>query len=85
MAKSKSGRRGFLKGAVAGAAAFAAQSASGQQQVAQNTQGAAAAPERAPAAVNEARTVDRPGSDFMVDVTKALGGLAALIESATSR
>lgn len=73
MAKSKSGRRGFLKGAVAGAAAFAAQSASGQQQVAQNTQGAAAAPERAPAAVNEARTVDRPGSDFMVDVTKALG------------
>jgi acetolactate synthase-1/2/3 large subunit len=71
MAKSKSGRRGFLKGAVAGAAAFAAQSTSGQTQVAQNTQGAAA--ERPAAAIRAARTVDRPGSDFMVDVTKSLG------------
>jgi len=71
MAKSKKAdRRGFLKGAVAGAAAFAAQGtvASGQ-----STQGVAAAPERTAAVVSEARVIERAGSDFMVDVTKALG------------
>jgi len=71
MAKSKKAdRRGFLKGAVAGAAAFAAQ---GTVASAQSTQGVAAAPERTAAVVSEARVIERAGSDFMVDVTKALG------------
>src|SRR5438552_4254717 len=69
----KSGRRGFLKGAAAGAAAMVAKPAiSAAQQVR-----AAAAPANAAEAVAapaaEARTVDRPGSDFMLDVVKSLG------------
>ncbi len=68
----KSGRRGFLRGAAAGAAAMVAKPAiSAAQQV------RAAAPANAAEAVaapaTEARTIDRPGSDFMVDVVKSLG------------
>ncbi|HEV2198559.1 MAG TPA: thiamine pyrophosphate-binding protein [Bryobacteraceae bacterium] len=67
MSKSKRpDRRGFLKGAVAGAAALAAQApnVTGQQVRAEAT----AAP-----AAGEVRVVDKPGSDFMVDVIKSLG------------
>lgn len=71
MAKSKkSDRRRFLKGAAAGAAGMLAVKppvALAQQatsQVAANT---------TPATVVEARTIDRPGSDFMMDVFKQIG------------
>ena len=62
MAKSKKpsvGRRGFLKSAAAGAAALVTQP---QIQAAQQT-----------ATVAEAQTIDRPGSDFMLDVFKSIG------------
>jgi acetolactate synthase I/II/III large subunit len=63
--KGPVGRRGFLKGAAAGAAGFAAAPAGVAQQ-----------PE--PRATDEARVVEvtgneKPGSDFMVDVLKTLG------------
>ncbi|MEQ1947800.1 MAG: thiamine pyrophosphate-dependent enzyme [Bryobacteraceae bacterium] len=76
--KSSVGRRGFLKGAAGGAAALAV--AGSQPAVAQEPAAAArsasapvAAPERDPAPSAELLTADRPGSDFMVDVIKALG------------
>ncbi len=65
----KSGRRGFIQGAVAGAAAFAAQS----QVAAAKPQESASAPATGAGAVVEARTIDRPGSDFMMDVFKQIG------------
>ena len=74
MSKSKRnpvGRREFLRGAVAGAAAFAAQApnATPQQQNA-NPQ---ARTEAAVAAESGVRLVERAGSDFMVDVMQSLG------------
>ena len=62
MPKSKKpsvGRRGFLKTAAAGAAAFVARP---EIQTAQQT-----------ANVVEAQIIDRPGSDFMLDVFKSMG------------
>ena len=56
------GRRGFLKGAAAGAAGFVAPQGAPSQPAAQ-------AP---PAPAAENYHVDRPGADFMVDVLKSL-------------
>ncbi|PYS29153.1 MAG: hypothetical protein DMG11_10055 [Acidobacteria bacterium] len=86
MRKSKKGsfgRRGFLKGAAAGAAAFVAGPVAGAQQAppAQSARavgivppaGAVAAEtEVAPPSV-DVLTQGRPGADFMVDVIKSLG------------
>jgi acetolactate synthase-1/2/3 large subunit len=80
--KAKSvGRRNFLKGAAAGAAlAVTTPGAAAAQQTVPTPRNASAPilarPAAAPAAfpaVDEAKTVDRPGSDFMVDVIKSLG------------
>ena len=57
MAKS---RRNFLKTAAAGAAAFVAKPGIEEAQ-------------QAEAPVAEARVIDRPGSDFMLDVFKSIG------------
>ncbi len=68
MAKSRKaplGRRGFLRGAAAGAAVFVS-----KPPIAMAQQVAASA---GTAGAIEVRTVDRPGSDFMVDVIKSLG------------
>ena len=82
MAKSKIdsvGRRGFLKGAAAGAAALAANppAAIAQQADARRAvtapSDAALAAETAPPAPVEVLTNERPGSDFMVEVIKSLG------------
>src|SRR5580692_6572149 len=76
------GRRGFLKGAAGGAAALVAATskpAGAQQQEAQNNiplrnaSAPVATAEKDPALNVEVLTADRPGSDFMVDVIKALG------------
>ena len=68
-------RRRFLKGAAVGAAAVAATPIAKAQQPAQASGGSAplsrAAETAAPADL-EALTTDRPGSDFMVDILKAL-------------
>jgi acetolactate synthase I/II/III large subunit len=76
MAKSKKApvdRRGFLKGAAAGAAAaLAVPSVAAAQQVravaaaAESTDGHGSSPV-------EVRSMEKPGSDFMVDVFKSLG------------
>ena len=85
MAKSKKtsvNRRGFLKGAAAGAAAIVAGQTVSPAQAAQATQTRAATtlPSAGLARVETAApppadvyTTDRPGSDFMVDVIKSLG------------
>jgi acetolactate synthase I/II/III large subunit len=79
--RSPVGRRGFLKGAAAGAAALVADTAGVKAQEVQ-TKGAAtplpsarlAAAESAPPAPRvDVYSTDRPGSDFMVDVIKSLG------------
>ncbi|HLK46531.1 MAG TPA: thiamine pyrophosphate-dependent enzyme [Bryobacteraceae bacterium] len=78
--KSSVGRRGFLKGAAAGAAALAAKPQLGQ---AQEEQGSArngtARPNQTTLALDTGarpvasdRIVENPGSDFMVDVLKSL-------------
>ncbi len=75
------GRRGFLKGAAAGAAALAAQPTFAQQQTAQRTNGGARpnattlAADTAPTAgpVDDDAIIENPGSDYMVDVIKSLG------------
>jgi acetolactate synthase-1/2/3 large subunit len=81
-AKSKSvDRRNFLKGAAAGAAlAVTKPGTVAAQQATPAPRNASAPilarPAAAPAAlpaVDEAKTIDRPGSDFMVDVIKSLG------------
>jgi len=66
MAKKTSvGRRGFLKGAAAGAAAMVSKPQAGTaQQVAQGRGGGRGGGAR--------QFIDRPGSDFMVDVLKTL-------------
>ena len=71
--KSPFGRRGFLKGAAAGAAALVSKPpiAAAQQIRAATPVGNAA--EAAAPAVLETRPAGRPGSDFMVDVLKSLG------------
>ena len=81
--KKPVGRRGFLKGAAAGAAALVANPAGMTAQEAQTqTKGAptalpgarlAAAESTPPAPHVDVYTTDRPGSDFMVDVIKTLG------------
>src|SRR6266487_40207 len=83
MAKKPSSvdRRNFLKGAAASAALAVTTpgAASAQQAPAAPTNATApilARPAPAPAVaevVDEAKTIDRPGSDFMVDVIKSLG------------
>jgi acetolactate synthase I/II/III large subunit len=75
-------RRGFLKGAAAGAAALVAEPQTGKAQQASDAArpaGPAAPPagrlarETGSAApTGNARVIDRPGSDFMVDVLKTL-------------
>jgi acetolactate synthase-1/2/3 large subunit len=80
---SKTGRRGFLKGAAAGAAVLVADVAKPPAALAQ-TQQAQRGPTPQPSAVQAARettppphvdvyTTDRPGSDFMAEVVKSLG------------
>jgi acetolactate synthase-1/2/3 large subunit len=74
MAKSKrtpTDRRGFLKGAMAGAAALAAQAPNAAAQAPAGNQ--VARVEGAPPAARGPRLVEKPGSDFMVDVIKSLG------------
>jgi acetolactate synthase I/II/III large subunit len=81
--KNPVGRRGFLKGAAAGAAALVANpvGAPAQEPIAQTRTPAtslpnarlAAAESAPPAARVDVYTTDRPGSDFMVDVIKTLG------------
>lgn len=81
--KKPVGRRGFLKGAAAGAAALVADPAGlkAQETQAQNRGAAtplpgaklAAAETSPPPARVDVYTTDRPGSDFMVDVIKTLG------------
>jgi acetolactate synthase I/II/III large subunit len=83
MAKSKKlsvGRRSFLKGAAGGAAALVATSGpipiKAQQAEAPRNASApilAKEPDPGPISNVEVLTGDRPGSDFMVDVIKALG------------
>src|SRR5438067_13554919 len=77
------GRRRFLKGAAASAAALVAKSASisAQPQEAGTPRTSPAAPPNAQLAADTeppprraaSRIVERPGSDFMVDVIMALG------------
>ena len=81
--KNPVGRRGFLKGAAAGAAALVAHPAAIKAQEPQApARGAAtalpgarlAAAESAPPPPRiDVYTTDRPGSDFMVDVIKTPG------------
>jgi len=78
------GRRGFLKGAAAGAAVAAAQpELKAQQPAQQQGRGATGAPQPGAGALARedgnarpsapSRIVERPGSDHMVDVIKSLG------------
>jgi thiamine pyrophosphate-dependent acetolactate synthase large subunit-like protein len=84
MAKSKTnpvGRRGFLKGAAAGAAGLVADAAGVKAQEAPKREATtplpssrlAAAESAPPAARADVYNIDRPGSDFMIDVIKSLG------------
>jgi acetolactate synthase-1/2/3 large subunit len=67
-------RRNFLKSAVAGSAALAADpSPAPAQQAPVRTAAAVAPKETDPPSAAEVLTVDRSGSDFMVDVLKSLG------------
>ncbi len=78
--KSSFGRRGFLKGAAAGAAAWVAQPQPSQAQDAPAAGAGVTTPSAgrlarengtaAPGSVN--RVIERPGSDFMVDVLRTL-------------
>src|SRR5262245_49345570 len=84
MPRSKKGsvnRRGFLKGAAAGAAALVAKPSAASPQAAQTAQARTPLPNAAlvaaetspPAPRVDVYTTDRPGSDFMLDVIKTLG------------
>ncbi len=85
MAKSGNtsvGRRNFLKGAAAGAAVLATPVASAQQTAQQPAPArpgtlpptaAQRAAETATVSVEDLQIVERPGSDYMVDVFKSLG------------
>src|SRR4051812_6417794 len=75
--KTSVGRRGFLKGAAAGAVAIAAPPIATAQTPQPNPPATAqpmskAAETRTPPGV-DVLTSDRPGSDFMVDVIRSLG------------
>src|SRR5579872_6326934 len=77
--KNSVGRRGFLKGAAAGAAALAAKPEPAKAQEAGSAPRGAQAPSgaqvtREAGAVRPAATpvIEHPGSDFMVDVIKSL-------------
>src|SRR5437867_11383444 len=80
--KNSVNRRGFLKGAAAGAAALVTKPAAGAVQNAparaaaqpvQLPSAALVAAETSPPPRADVYTTDRPGSDFMVDVIKSLG------------
>ena len=77
--KTKTDRRNFLKTAAAGAAIAVTKPGATQAQQTPSPRNASAPvlarPAAAPAAlvVDEAKTIDRVGSDFMVDVIKSLG------------
>src|SRR5579863_2148489 len=81
--KTSVGRRNFLKGAAAGAAVLAAPSGHAQQTGQPPVQparpgtlpptAAQRAAETATASVEDLQIVERPGSDYMVDVFKSLG------------
>src|SRR6202045_3349397 len=74
--KASVGRRNFLKGTVGGAAALvtASHPAPAQQEEAvRSATAAVVTQERDPSPSVEVLTADHPGSDFMVDVLKALG------------
>ncbi len=82
MAKHKgTGRRGFLKGAAAGAAALVGSTGSAPAQEPAGSARPAAAPpsvpqralETGPVASVSAEIIEAPGSDYMVDVFKSLG------------
>jgi thiamine pyrophosphate-dependent acetolactate synthase large subunit-like protein len=69
------GRRGFLKGTASGAVALATAHPASAQQADQprSATAALAAEEKDPPPTIEVLTSDHPGSDFMVDVLRALG------------
>ena len=76
--KPSVGRRNFLKGTVGGAAALVAAShptpaPAQQQEDVRSATAAVVTEERDPSVSVEVLTADHPGSDFMVDVIKALG------------
>jgi acetolactate synthase-1/2/3 large subunit len=78
--KPRVDRRGFLKGAAAGAAAIVAKPQPAQAQAAQERPTSPlpsarqiAAETGPPARTADVYTTDRPGSDFMLDVIKSLG------------
>jgi len=74
--KASVGRRNFLKGTVGGAAALAAAARPAPAQSIEPTRSATATiatEERDPSFSVEVLTADHPGSDFMVDILKALG------------
>ena len=80
--KNPVGRRRFLKGAAVGAAALVAPAAegAGEPQDPRATRPAPATPPNAQLTADTeaprrsvSRLVERPGSDFMVDVIKSLG------------
>ncbi len=76
MAKSKKApvdRRGFLKGAAAGAAAALAVPTAAVAQQVRTVAAAAAAAEGTGSTPVEVRSLEKQGSDFMVDVFKSLG------------
>ena len=81
MAKMKTGRRSFLKGAAAGAAALAATPPLAKAQEAAPAARPSALPptaaqraaETATPSIADVQIVEKPGSDFMVDVFKSLG------------
>jgi thiamine pyrophosphate-dependent acetolactate synthase large subunit-like protein len=66
------GRRRFLKNAATGAAAFVSAPLAAQTPPAQGQQGQSTTADAAPP-TTDIYTIDRPGSDFMVDVIKSLG------------
>jgi acetolactate synthase-1/2/3 large subunit len=73
-------RRGFLKGAAAGAAALVATPTVAQAQQSEPSRASAPSPtakemaaETAPPSIVEVQTTERPGSDFMIDVIKSFG------------
>jgi acetolactate synthase I/II/III large subunit len=80
--KNPVGRRGFLKGAAASAAALVAKPDGAQAQEVAQTKGAgtslpsarlAAAETASPAPRADVYTTDRPGADFMLEVIQTLG------------
>ena len=68
------GRRGFLKGAAAGAAGLVAPHGGARRlDAAEGPVQAASGPSQSAAEPRDAYHIDRPGADFMVDVLKSLG------------